>query len=62
MKMEIEDITNNLLRIERKLDVLLAMQNLWVDPETLEVKEIEEDEDKEDKKVDDVEIKSEKLK
>lgn len=45
--MEIEDIANNLLRIERKLDVLLAMQNLWVNPETLEIKEIEEDEKEE---------------
>lgn len=40
---EIEDLVMQNIRIERKLDVLLALNELYVDDETLEVKKIEED-------------------
>lgn len=40
---EIEDLVMQNIRIERKLDVLLALNELYVDDETLEVKKIEKD-------------------
>lgn len=40
---EIEDLIMQNIRIERKLDVLLALNELYVDDETLEVKKIEAD-------------------
>lgn len=56
---EIEDLVMQNIRIERKLDVLLALNELYVDDETLEVKKIEADtkEETNNDNSDDIQIK-----
>jgi len=65
MKPEIDDVMRYLIRMERKLDVLLAVNRLYVDPETLEVniieeedgeEEVKEETKKESKDIEDIEI------
>lgn len=54
MKYEIEDLVNQLIRIEKKITVLLMLEGLYVDSNTLEIKEIEKEENKKEAEDDEI--------